>query len=206
MSDRKDRIDPSTENQPSLDEVSSLEELRAQHEPHILDDPPADQEVVSAQDVADAIRGVRDLSEPLLPIGSSAPLFKLPMSSGAEFDLESVSSCGPVILNFVSENMDSSLEHHLQILRRWQTEIEARAVVPRRITILVISPLPMEALRTEVSRFGVMALYGSDEDHTVACKYQATLEGEVFSQPATFLIDTDGSIRIAFAGRTRSAA
>jgi peroxiredoxin len=124
-----------------------------------------------------------------------APDFKLPLSSGGEFHLYSVLNNGPVILTFIIGTWCPTCQSHLAKMRNWTVNKTTQSV-----TILVVSAQSLEAIRKYLEQNPTSYLFASDEALDVVNLFECKMPMMKMSRPATFLIDTDKTIRMKHLG------
>lgn len=139
--------------------------------------------------------------QPVLAVGSKVQSFSLPTAQGIEFHLSSVLARGPVIINFIRGTWCPYCVMHLRQLSKWQSSLNLKGGTS--LTTLIISNEPVTAIRKWLNSNPVPYLYGSDPEGKVAAQFGVKLTPELFLKPATFLIDADSSIRMAYAGKRK---
>jgi peroxiredoxin len=133
-------------------------------------------------------------------IGNVVSDFKIPIAQGGEFHLATALQRGPVIINFIKGTWCPHCSLHLSNLRKWQDKIQF-SNKGRLVTILIVSNEPISAIRDWLKTNPGLTLFGSDEQGLIANHFGVKLSPENFLKPATFLLDADKTIRMAFGGK-----
>jgi peroxiredoxin Q/BCP len=130
----------------------------------------------------------------LLEAGKSAPLFTLPDQSGEKVALKSLRG-GPVVLYFYPRADTPGCTVQACGIRDHRAELKKAGV-----TVLGVSPDPVEAVAKFDSKHSLDFTLLADEDHKVAEKYGVWVEKSMYGkkywgvQRATYVIDSKGKI------------
>lgn len=140
-------------------------------------------------------------AEDLSPLttGEKAPLFQLDLVNGGIFELGSVLQSGPVILSFIKGFWCPYCVTYLRNLRQWQTKFKKTS------TLLVISNQSTETMREWLRENPMLFLFASDEKFDVISQFGLHAESLDFSKPAVYVVDMDGTIKLAYFQRRTSA-
>lgn len=130
---------------------------------------------------------------------TAAPPFELPIAQGGVFNLSSVLQRGPVILNFIRGTWCPYCQVHMGNLRKWQKSISLKS--SHAVTIVVISNETTKTIREWLKHNNVTFLFLSDAEGTVTKNYGVFDDEKISVRPATFLIESDGRIKIAHQGK-----
>jgi peroxiredoxin len=123
--------------------------------------------------------------------------FELALASGRTFRLLDVLRRGPVVLNFISGTWCSTCRRHLRNLQNWQERLLKDR---KKITILVISAQDLATVRSWLKSNPTPFLFGSDPSGEIARTFGVDPLISGIIQPATVLVDADGSIRLVHLG------
>ncbi|MFZ4403988.1 MAG: peroxiredoxin family protein [Pseudobdellovibrionaceae bacterium] len=137
----------------------------------------------------------------IVKVGQTIDDFSVTLSRGTKFVLNDVLKNGPVIINFIKGTWCPYCQLHLKNLRDWQ-ETAVRGS-NRSVTILIVSNEKIANIQDWLKNNPVPYLFASDLNGNVARIFGVILTDEEFLKPATFLIDVDKVIRMAFAGRRK---
>lgn len=130
----------------------------------------------------------------LLQPGKSAPLFTLPDQSGEKLALKSLRG-EPVVLYFYPRADTPGCTVQACGIRDHRAELKKAGV-----TVLGVSPDPVEAVAKFDSKHSLDFTLLADEDHKVAEKYGVWVEKSMYGkkywgvQRATYVIDSKGKI------------
>jgi peroxiredoxin Q/BCP len=130
----------------------------------------------------------------LLEPGKSAPLFTLPDQSGEKVALKSLRG-EPVVLYFYPRADTPGCTVQACGIRDHRAELKRAGV-----TVLGVSPDPVEAVAKFDSKHSLDFTLLADEDHKVAEKYGVWVEKSMYGkkywgvQRATYVIDSKGKI------------
>ncbi|EQC50222.1 redoxin [Bacteriovorax sp. BSW11_IV] len=124
--------------------------------------------------------------------------FEIKLLNGLTFDLYNSLKRGPVVINFIMGTWCPFCTNHLKKIRTWQETIN------RNVTMLIISSEPPENLRHWLNKNPMTYLFASDENAEIINSFGVKHLLIDIASPATFLIDVDTQIKMAFKGiRTR---
>lgn len=133
---------------------------------------------------------------PLIAVGQRAPEFETVLTTGQTLKLTELAARGPVLLNFIKGTWCPFCQKHMLTLRDWQ-----KSLARSDSTILVLSNEPVQTLRDWLAHHPLPYLFGSlANSRTVFESYGVDVQGEAFARPATFLVDKDLGVRMAFDG------
>lgn len=130
----------------------------------------------------------------LLEAGKSAPLFTLPDQSGEKVALKSLRG-EPVVLYFYPRADTPGCTVQACGIRDHRAQLRKAGV-----TVLGVSPDPVEAVAKFDSKHSLDFTLLADEDHKVAEKYGVWVEKSMYGkkywgvQRATYVIDSKGKI------------
>jgi len=127
-----------------------------------------------------------------LKIGSPAPDFEFTLTRGNTMSLSHIAEKGPVLVNFIKGTWNTHYVNYIRNLRRWQNSLGKK-----NVTLVVISSETVEKLRESTKGQTLDFLFGSAKEISIFEQFGIHLETtETFVKPATFLIETDMTIRL----------
>ncbi|MGZ5278832.1 MAG: peroxiredoxin family protein [Pseudobdellovibrionaceae bacterium] len=127
-----------------------------------------------------------------LKIGSPAPDFEFTLTRGNTMSLSHIAEKGPVLVNFIKGTWNPQYVSYIRNLRRWQATLGKK-----NVTLVVISSEKVETLRESTKGQNLDFLFGSANDIETFAKFGIHFEkNDSFIKPATFLIETDMTVRL----------
>lgn len=136
---------------------------------------------------------------PVPPVaGKKAPAFQLPASGGSDISLASLKG-RPIVLYFYPKDDTPGCTVEANEFRDVMPQFEALGV-----TVLGVSPDSVRKHCKFIEKFNLNFQLLADEDHAVCTKYGLWVEKSMYGkkymgvQRATFLIDRDGKIAVAW--------
>lgn len=159
--------------------------------------------------INDAILAVRTVlpetvygkADQTVKIGDTVADFSISLSLGSTVLLSDLLAKGSVVINFIKGTWCPYCQLHLRSLREWQESVNRTK--KGMITIIVISNESLAVIRSWLKSNPVPYLFGSDESGELAKIFGVELTPQEFLKPATFLIDGDRKIKMAYAGRRK---
>jgi peroxiredoxin len=107
---------------------------------------------------------------------------------------------GPLLLTFIRGTWCPFCRLHMQRLRDWAVKLEGR-----NGSIIVLSSEPISAINAWLETNPVPYMFASDEGSELADYFGVRVKPNKFFQAATFIIDSDLKVRLAYTGkRTKS--
>ncbi|MDD0852245.1 redoxin domain-containing protein [Halobacteriovorax sp. GB3] len=126
--------------------------------------------------------------------GDSVDNFQIRLVNNLDFDLFRSLKHGPVVLNFIMGTWCPFCANHLKKIRKWQESFNNKA------TILIISAESSENLRAWLDQNPMSYLFASDEECEIIHRFGQKKVFMKMATPATYLIDRDKVIKMAFKG------
>lgn len=141
------------------------------------------------------------LSKEIKPLQAGTLLVdkKLLLASKREVNFKDLVRNGPLLLTFIRGTWCPFCRMHLNKLREWVSKLDGR-----NATIIVISSESPLDINIWLDKNPVPYIFASDQDYELADYFGVRLPNKDFFQAATFLIDGDLSLTLAYNGkRTR---
>lgn len=129
-----------------------------------------------------------------MKINDTVENFEINLTNKVSFDLFQTLKNGPVVINFIKGTWCPMCDSHLKKIREWQSKL------PQKITMLIISSEGRESLRKWQDENDMTYLFATDEDLKIINQFKVKRMLRSMASPATFLIDTDKKIKLAFKG------
>ena len=137
--------------------------------------------------------------EPLFPVsgdqlavGSRAPDFAFKTAVGeVSLTLHSLLSNGPVLLSFIKGTWCPFCQTHMGRLNKWRGQLKGKSVAS-----VVISNESPAIIRAWLKVHPMDFMFGSVVDPKVFSSFGVRIDDQAFARPATFLIDSNGEIRL----------
>lgn len=150
--------------------------------------------------IQDAIFSVIDhgleASLPLLPEGSTIQNVQLNLSNKRTIEIDQILKNGPVVLVFIRGTWCPFCRMHLGRLRNWVERLKHR-----KATIIVVSSESVEKINLWLAENPVTYLFASDEELLLSNYFGVHIDPNDYANAATFLIDSNRTIRVAYKGR-----
>ena len=154
--------------------------------------------------IREAILTIRDpgLSSKieLLPIGTIIGNLFFKLSSGRTIESDQVLKSGPIILVFIRGTWCPYCRMHLARFRNW---VERNKNY--KATLIVVSTEKPEKIQEWLKDNPITYLFASDSEFTLSDYFKVRINPNDFSNAATFLIDQDRKIRLAYKGKRTGA-
>lgn len=116
-----------------------------------------------------------------------------------EINLSSVIQNGPLILTFIRGTWCPFCNMHLRNLRSWVEKLQNKSG-----TIIVVSSESEADIQKWLDLNPIPYLFATDNKYELADYFGVRLPNYDFFQAATFLIDVDQTIRLAYTGKRSS--
>jgi peroxiredoxin len=120
----------------------------------------------------------------------------LTLSSKRVVNFSDMVKSGPLLITFVRGTWCPFCRLHMQKLRDWVSKLESK-----QSTIIVISSETPEQINSWLENNPVPYMFGSDPNFELADEFGVRLKSKNFFQAATFVIDTDLSVLLAYSGK-----
>lgn len=134
-------------------------------------------------------------------VGESIEHFSMTLSSDREINTEEILKRGPLLLVFIRGTWCPFCNIHMSRIRKWAQNIDSNSG-----TVIIISSETTNAIRQWLEKNPMTTLFASDSSLEIAKKFGVYIAPREFSQAATFLIDVDSKIKVAYKGkRTRAS-
>lgn len=132
-----------------------------------------------------------------LNVGQLSPDFEVQLVDGRKVALKQLISKGPLMLNFIRGTWCMFCRAHMGSVHKWLENIK------HNVTVLVVTNEDLETVRAWKAKEQMPYLMASDPEQVTIKSFGLELTDEEFARPAVFLIDMDGTIKIAhYAKRT----
>lgn len=122
--------------------------------------------------------------------------WNLLLSSKREVKISDVVSNGPLILIFIRGTWCPFCQYHMKKLRDWTSTLKSK-----KASIIVVSSESVENIQQWLTNNPVSFMFASDPQYELSNYFGVRIPPRDFSQAATFLIDSDMSIRLAYSGK-----
>lgn len=118
-----------------------------------------------------------------------------------EAKISSITKNGPLLLTFIRGTWCPFCNIHLRNLRKWVDKLRNK-----QATIIVVSSETNEQISKWLESNPIPYLFASDPNYELADHFGVRVPGKTYFQAATFLIDVDQNIRLAYSGKRNSKA
>lgn len=122
--------------------------------------------------------------------------YTLTLSSYREINTSEILQKGPLLLIFIRGTWCPFCRMHMKRIRDWIENLEQK-----KGTAIIVSSEPIEVLQTWLENNPMSYLFASDPKMKLAKDFGVYIAPRDFSQAATFLIDIDKRIRLAYRGK-----
>ncbi len=133
---------------------------------------------------------------PLLPVGSLVKDFNLNLSNGRTIELEQVVKNGPLVLVFIRGTWCPFCRMHLSRLSKWVEKLKNKTA-----TVIVVSTESVPVIKKWLQENQMLYLFASDEKFELSNYFGAHIDPNDFANAATFVIDSDKKIKMAYNGK-----
>ncbi len=132
----------------------------------------------------------------VLQIDETIKDWNLLLTNNREASISSIVKNGPLLLIFIRGTWCPFCRLHMKRLREWVDKLASK-----KATIIVVSSEPVGIIREWLEKNPFPYLFASDEGSNLADYFGVRIKPNDFSQAATFLIDSNLSVRLAYAGK-----
>jgi peroxiredoxin len=122
--------------------------------------------------------------------------WQLSLTTNVKTKISSIISNGPLLLIFIRGTWCPFCRMHLKKLREWVKKLENS-----NASIIVVSSEPLADIRSWLDKNPQPYIFASDENQELSKYFGVHIEPNNFSQAATFLIDSNLTIRLAYSGK-----
>jgi peroxiredoxin len=122
--------------------------------------------------------------------------WNLLLTSNREVQISSLVKNGPLLLIFIRGTWCPFCRMHMTRLRAWVKKLQGK-----NATIIVVSSEPVDAIKSWLEKNPFPYLFASDENYELSDYFGVRVIPDDFSQAATFIIDSDLSVRMAYTGK-----
>lgn len=136
----------------------------------------------------------------LLPIGTVIENVSFDLSSGRTILSDQILKNGPLIIVFIRGTWCPFCRMHLARFRNW---IEKNK--KHKATLIVVSTENSEKIQQWLKRNPATYLFASDSNFILSDYFKVRIDPNDFSNAATFLIDQDHKVRLAYKGKRTGA-
>ncbi len=130
-----------------------------------------------------------------LNIGDTVVDFEILLSSKRSVSLSSMLQHGPVILVFIRGTWCPFCRMHMNKLYKW---IKTQS---KKSTLIVVSSESADVINEWLKENHISNLFASDPKLELAQYFGTHISSKNYSQAATFLIDQDQTIKLAYRGK-----
>lgn len=142
------------------------------------------------------IDGSSDESINPLPVDFKIRDWELFLTSNQKIKISDVVKRGPLLLVFIRGTWCPFCQVHLKNLSEWATRLNEKEG-----NVIVVSSEPLETLRSWLNIHPMNFIFASDSSMELAHYFGVRIPPNDFAQAATFLIDSDFTIRLAYKGK-----
>lgn len=132
----------------------------------------------------------------IIPIDSKLKDWTLTLSSMRKVHISDLTKNGPLLITFIRGTWCPFCRLHMQRLRDWVDKLEGK-----NSTIIVVSSESPQQIQDWLKKNPISYLFASDEKYELADHFGVRIQPNNFFQAATFLIDTNQTIRLAYSGK-----
>lgn len=122
------------------------------------------------------------------------PNVEATLSNGINFNLYSSLDRVPVLMNFIAGTWCPLCRTHISKLQKWKNKNFPNSV------LIIVTPQKMENVQKWKDINSNSLIFLSDEDCKIAKAFDVKVPYLNFPLPASFLIDTDRSIKASYIG------
>ncbi|MBL7666300.1 MAG: peroxiredoxin family protein [Bacteriovoracaceae bacterium] len=133
---------------------------------------------------------------PLIPEGTIVKNFELLLSNGRRVELNHILKNGPLLLVFIRGTWCPYCRMHLSRLREWMRNLQNK-----KSTVIVVSTETPEIINEWLTKNNSSYLFASDAKMELSDYFGVHINPNDFANAATFLIDTDNSLKLSYAGK-----
>lgn len=132
----------------------------------------------------------------ILQLDEKVKDWELLLTSNRKAPISSIVQNGPLLLIFIRGTWCPFCRIHMKKLREWVDKLSGK-----KATIIVVSSEPVDTIREWLNKNSFPYLFASDEKFLLSDYFGVRIAPQNFSQAATFLIDSNLSVRLAYAGK-----
>lgn len=122
--------------------------------------------------------------------------WELQLSNNQKSKISTITKNGPLLLIFIRGTWCPFCRMHMKNLRDWVAKLQNK-----KATIIVVSSEPLDKIKDWLQENSFPYLFASDERMLLSDHFGVRIRPNDFSQAATFLIDSDLSVRLAYVGK-----
>lgn len=131
-----------------------------------------------------------------LKVDSKIKDWQLLLTNKTKVEISSLIKNGPLLLIFIRGTWCPFCRMHMGNLRNWVNKLQGK-----NATIIVVSSEPVDAIKSWLDKNPFPYLFASDENFELSDYFGVRVIPDDFSQAATFVIDSDLSVRLAYTGK-----
>ncbi|OUR95815.1 hypothetical protein A9Q84_15045 [Halobacteriovorax marinus] len=132
----------------------------------------------------------------ILQLDETISDWDIKLSNNQEAKISSIVKNGPLLLIFIRGTWCPFCRMHMSRLNTWKRKLSGK-----NATIIVVSSESTDLIRQWLDKNPMPYLFASDSQSELADYFGVRFENNDFSQAATFLIDSNLSIRLAYKGK-----
>ncbi|OIQ20938.1 MAG: hypothetical protein BM556_03060 [Bacteriovorax sp. MedPE-SWde] len=133
---------------------------------------------------------------PSIQLSQTISDWNLQLTNKREVPISDIVKNGPLLIIFIRGTWCPFCRMHMNKLRNWVKKLSQTSA-----TIIVVSSEPAEKIREWLRTNSFPYLFASDEKSELADHFGVRIRPNDFSQAATFLIDSNLSVRLAYTGK-----
>lgn len=140
--------------------------------------------------------GSVDPSIQTLPLDYKVRDWELILTSNQKIKISDIIKRGPLILVFIRGTWCPFCQIHLKNLSEWATRLNEKEG-----NVIVVSTEPLISLKSWLNLNPMNFIFASDSSMELCHYFGVRIAPNDFAQAATFLIDSDFTIRLAYKGK-----
>lgn len=133
---------------------------------------------------------------PALPLDSKVKDWDLDLTTNQKFRISDLVQRGPVLLVFIRGTWCPFCQLHLKNLAIWASKLH-----DKKGTVIIVSSESMSKLQSWLELHPTPFPFASDPDFSLSDYFGVRIPPNTFSQAATFVIDSDLTVRLAYQGK-----
>lgn len=133
---------------------------------------------------------------PALPLDSTIKDWELNLSTNQDIKISKIAENGPLLLVFIRGTWCPFCQIHMKNLAIWASKLHEK-----RGTVIIVSSETKQHLQSWLDIHPTPFPFASDSNNSLADYFGVRILPNTFSQAATFLIDSDLTIRMVYQGK-----
>ncbi|MGV3664558.1 MAG: peroxiredoxin family protein [Leptospira bouyouniensis] len=140
--------------------------------------------------------GSVDPSIQTLPLDTKVKDWELILTSNQKIRISDIIQRGPLLLVFIRGTWCPFCQIHLKNLSEWATSLNEKEG-----NVIVVSTEPIHVLKSWLNINPMNFIFASDSTLELSQYFGVRIQPNDFAQAATFLIDSNFTIRLAYKGK-----